>query len=89
MELGGIVTVLCVAAGIALWMREYRRSDSITRPVTLSEEVRSSLLIASEASVRKAEADRRAAKTAAKVLARAKKRIKSQDAQILQARQTD
>lgn len=65
-ELAGIVAVLFVTAGIALWMRDYRRSDNAS-PVTLSEEARSSLLRAREASIRKAAEEQKAARKLAKV----------------------
>ena len=60
------IAVLFVAAGVALWTREYRRADEEAPPTVLSEEARASLLRASQAKAQKVAEERRVAKKLAK-----------------------
>lgn len=63
-RLAVVVVVLFVTAGIALWMRDYRRSGSAARPVTLSEEARSAFRHAKEASLQEAREAKKIARDA-------------------------
>lgn len=60
------VAVLFLAAGIALWTRDYWRGDDEPSPTVLSEEARASLMRASQAKAQKAAEERRTARKLAK-----------------------
>lgn len=60
------VIVLFVAAGVALWMRDYKRNGFAARPVTLSEEARSAFRHARGVSLQKAKEERKIAKKLAR-----------------------
>ena len=58
------VITLIVAAGVALWTREIGHDAENVRPITLSQEVRDTLLRARQASMQKAVQAKQARKAA-------------------------
>lgn len=60
------VAVLFLAAGVALWTRDYWRGDGEPPPAVLSDEARASLVRASQAKAQKAAEERKLARKLAK-----------------------